>query len=171
MESPPILFFEGSVSGTPVSEIVPLSGISEAEMTDAMLEAVAGSQNPSNPPQPPATADEGVTTGQAEAQSASTVTNACPALIAEVFGVHAPAACAVSWCESGWNPSALGDHGVSYGLFQLNTGWSGPSGPYGWASWYGVEPAAFYDPVINTMAAKAIFDYSGGNFSQWTCRP
>lgn len=95
----------------------------------------------------------------------------CPQAILDVFGEEAPAACAIAFCESRYNPLALGDHGVSYGLFQLHTGWAGPSGPYGWASWYGVAPADLYDPLINAQAAKAIHAYLGrwGGSGGWTC--
>lgn len=86
----------------------------------------------------------------------------CPAIIVETFGAHADAACAVAWCESRWNPGAVGDGGNSLGLFQLWTGW---------AAWYGVPVEALYDPVTNTAVARAVLDYRGrwGGKGGWTC--
>lgn len=93
----------------------------------------------------------------------------CPAVIVATFGEHAPAACAIAWCESRYNPLASGDGGVSLGLFQVNTGWHGPSGPNGWASWAGIEPEALYDPAVNADVARRIWAYSGYTWRAWTC--
>jgi hypothetical protein len=80
-------------------------------------------------------------------------TGECPAVIVEVFGARAPAACAVSWCESSWNPGATGAEG-EMGYFQIHPRW---------------HPDATYDPLGNVLAAFRIS--SGGvDWSQWTCR-
>jgi hypothetical protein len=98
----------------------------------------------------------------------------CPAVIHEVFGAAAPEACAIAYCETGgtYDPAIRGDAGASWGLFQINTGWHGPRGPHGWASWYGVAPEDLLDPLTNTLVARAIYDYLGGRFGGpggWTC--
>ena len=93
----------------------------------------------------------------------------CPAVIVATFGEHAPAACAIAWCESRYNPLASGDGGVSLGLFQVNTGWQGAAGPRGWASWAGIEPEALYDPAANAAVARRIWAYSGFTWRAWTC--
>lgn len=97
----------------------------------------------------------------------------CPAVIVSTFGDMAGEACRVSFCETAgtWNPLSHNTDGEdSRGLFQLNVGWSGPSGPHGWASWFGVHPDAFFDAETNTRAALAIYEYSGG-WGPWTCKP
>lgn len=107
----------------------------------------------------------------ASAQYPTAVVAGCPALIVDTFGDQANNACIVMYCESGGDSSATGDHGSSLGLFQINTGWSGPAGPYGWASWYGVPVEALYDPATNIAVAKAVLDYRGrwGGKGGWTC--
>lgn len=119
------------------------------------------------PVEPHPTVEQTAEAAQAPAPSPS----GCPAVIIEVFGPAAPAACAVAYCESGWNPLAVGDHGDSKGYFQLNTGWAGAYGPYGWASWYGVAPEALFDGYTNSLVAKAILDMRGhwSGPGGWTC--
>lgn len=84
----------------------------------------------------------------------------CPAVIVEVFGANAPAACAVAWCESRWSAWAIGDHGASLGLFQVQPRW------HQWR----VPGEDLADPEVNTRAAYLI---SGGgrDWSAWTCKP
>lgn len=86
----------------------------------------------------------------------------CPPLIVDTFGEHAPAACAVAWCESRFDPHAVGDGGRSLGWFQLWTGW---------AAWYGVQVDALFDPATNAAVARAVFEYRGrwGGAGGWTC--
>jgi len=86
----------------------------------------------------------------------------CPAVIEETFGEQAPAACAVAWCESRFDPHAVGDGGASLGLFQLWTGW---------ASWYGISVDALFDPATNAAVARAVYDHRGrwGGAGGWTC--
>jgi hypothetical protein len=86
----------------------------------------------------------------------------CPAVIVETFGEHAPAACAVAWCESRFDSHAVGDGGRSLGWFQLWTGW---------AAWYGVQVDALFDPATNAAVARAVFEHRGrwGGAGGWTC--
>ncbi len=86
----------------------------------------------------------------------------CPAVIVETFGATAPAACAVAWCESKYDPHAVGDGGRSLGIFQLWTGW---------AAWYGVQVDALFDPAVNAAVARAVFEHRGrwGGAGGWTC--
>ena len=78
----------------------------------------------------------------------------CPQTIIDVFGENAPAACAVSLCESGWDPDATGAQGEM--------------------GWFQVHPRyhhdATYDPLGNTLAAYRISS-GGTDWSQWTCKP
>src|SRR5690606_37997430 len=78
----------------------------------------------------------------------------CPAVILDVFGPTAQAACAVAWCESRWNPNATGSQGER-GLFQVHPAF---------------HPDATYDPYGNTVAAYRI-SRGGTDWSQWTCKP
>lgn len=78
----------------------------------------------------------------------------CPAVILEVFGPTAPAACAVAWCESRWDPNATGSQGER-GLFQVHPAF---------------HPDATYDPYGNAVAAYRI-SRGGTDWSQWTCKP
>lgn len=79
---------------------------------------------------------------------------ACPMLIVEAFGANAAAACAVSWCESRWNPNATGAQG-EMGWFQIHPRW---------------HADATYDPAGNIAAALRISN-GGTNWSAWTCQP
>jgi hypothetical protein len=87
----------------------------------------------------------------------------CPAIVVETFGDEADNACAVSYCESRWNPLAVGDQGRSLGMFQLFAGT--------WAPWYGVAPEQLLDPVVNTAVARAVWQHRGrwGGAGGWTC--
>lgn len=65
----------------------------------------------------------------------------------------------VSWCESRWQPNAVGVG--SYGLFQFVPGtWR--STPYGHRS--------VFDPWWNALAAAWLVRRTGG-WSHWTCKP
>lgn len=102
------------------------------------------------------------TTVTVVAASRSEPVENCPAVIGETFGEHAPAACAVAWCESSFDPHAVGDGGRSLGWFQLWTGW---------AAWYGVQVDALFDPATNAAVARAVFEHRGrwGGAGGWTC--
>ena len=84
----------------------------------------------------------------------ATAASGCPATIVSTFGANAPAACAVSFCESGWDPNATGAAGErSY--FQIH--------PV-----HGVHST--YDPVANTLYAFQL-SQGGTNWGPWTCKP
>ena len=84
----------------------------------------------------------------------------CPAVIVATFGEHAPAACAVAWCESRWNPGAVGDYGASLGLFQVQPRW------HQWR----VPGEDLMDLTVNVRAAWLISS-GGRDWSAWTCKP
>ena len=76
-----------------------------------------------------------------------------------------PAALAVSWCESKWSPGALGDGGVSVGLFQIGRsrpGWNG------WFIYFGIDESNWADPLTNAYTALLVYQHSG--WGPWTCR-
>lgn len=100
-------------------------------------------------------------------------------LVESHFGERAGEAMIVMGCEDPTgDPAAIGDHGASYGLMQINIGWQGTYGPQGWLSWYNATrgaslvPADLLDGETNLRMAKAILDYRGGRWSGsggWTC--
>jgi hypothetical protein len=98
----------------------------------------------------------------AQSAPSTTAADACPAVIRETFGDRSEEACAVAWCESKYNPAAIGDEGRSLGMFQLWTGW---------AKWYGVQPEQLLDPVVNTAVARAVLEHRGrwGGAGGWSC--
>lgn len=90
-------------------------------------------------------------------------------------------ASAVSFCESGytdpdtsipyWKPGAIGDRGVSLGLFQLGgfrPGWQG------WFAYFGVDEAEWADPIVNARVAWLTWQYGvqryGYGWGPWSCR-
>jgi soluble lytic murein transglycosylase-like protein len=91
----------------------------------------------------------------------------CPDLIHQTFGDRSEEACAVAWCESRYQPEALGDinaqgEAQSLGLFQL---WRG------WAPWAGYQPEQLLDPAINVRVALKVLEHRGrwGGAGGWTC--
>lgn len=117
-----------------------------------VVESVAGGQHA-----PP---------GHAEGQATAPALNenrtpplACPAIILEVFGDAAPAACAIAFCESRYGAWAVGDHGASLGLFQIQPRW------HQWR----VPGEDLMDADVNTRAAWLISN-GGRDWSAWTCR-
>jgi soluble lytic murein transglycosylase-like protein len=65
----------------------------------------------------------------------------------------------VAWCESRWNPRAVGSG--SYGLMQfIRSTWSAT--PY--------ARRDIFDPWWNALAAAWLVRQSGG-WSHWTCKP
>ncbi len=84
----------------------------------------------------------------------------CPAIIVATFGEHADAACAVAWCESRWQPGAVGDGGASLGGFQIQPRW------HQWR----VPGEDLLDLAVNVRAAWLISS-GGTDWSAWTCKP
>jgi hypothetical protein len=74
----------------------------------------------------------------------------CPVIIFEALG---GAGCAISWCESNWNPNATGAEGER-GYFQVHPRW---------------HADATYDPAGNVASAVRI-SRGGADWSQWTTR-
>lgn len=72
------------------------------------------------------------------------------------------AAMRVARCESSWSPGAIGDHGASLGLFQVNL--------KTWFPYAGEDPEQWADPIVNARVALAAYRYSDG-WRQWSCRP
>ncbi len=98
------------------------------------------------------------------AEDAHAASTSCPSLIVEVFGARSPQACAIVWCESSWNPNAVGDGGASLSYFQVQPRW------HQWRANALFGPgASLADPMVNVHTAYAI---SGGgwDWSAWTCR-
>ena len=69
-------------------------------------------------------------------------------------------ALAVAWCESRFDPSAVGAYGV-LGLFQL---WPG------WFQWAGTDISMWDDPLVNSYTAYRVWA-SGRGWAPWTCKP
>lgn len=84
-------------------------------------------------------------------------------VIAAVWGELAPSALGVASCESTMNPDAVGGNGRYYGLFQIGTIHQGLVESLGF-TWDQI-----FDPHVNTIVAKAVFDEAGG-WSPWGCR-
>ena len=71
----------------------------------------------------------------------------------------------VAWCESRWAPGIIGDHGASFGLFQIQPKWHARRLlRYG----YRDAPELLLDPVINATIALDILRDSG--WGPWTCK-
>jgi hypothetical protein len=87
----------------------------------------------------------------------------------------------IIWRESRCLESAFNDqdpNGGSHGLVQINGFWCRPSryNPDGWLQQQGILSSCqdLYDPYINLLAAKAIYDYSlernKCGFSPWSTK-
>jgi soluble lytic murein transglycosylase-like protein len=77
-----------------------------------------------------------------------------------VYGAPYAEMVRVSWCESRWNPNAVGDG--SHGLFQFLKGtWANT--PY--------HAKYIYSPWWNALAAAWLWRHDGGSWSEWTCQP
>jgi hypothetical protein len=72
-------------------------------------------------------------------------------IIRSIFGSEAETALKVAKCESGMNEKARNKTSTARGLFQIM------------ASIHGVKEKWLYDPMINTMIAKSLYDASGWN--------
>ncbi|MGH7483985.1 MAG: transglycosylase SLT domain-containing protein [bacterium] len=75
----------------------------------------------------------------------ATVVNAIRS-VAQQLGVDPTLALATAYHESGYNATAVGDHGTSFGIFQLHQG-----GEFGKLS-----PQQAYDPVTNARVALSV---------------
>lgn len=64
----------------------------------------------------------------------------------------------IAWCESRWQPGAVGDSGASLGLHQL------------WSGWFR-EGEDWRDPVVNARVAARVRAERGrfGGGGGWTC--
>ena len=86
---------------------------------------------------------------------AGTITEA-----AERHGVDAELLLAVAWCESKYDPYAIGDRGLSLGLFQLHRyGLQGDFWRQGYTDVWSAEQQADY----------AAWQFSLGNAGHWSC--
>lgn len=72
-------------------------------------------------------------------------------IIRSIFGKDADMAIKVARCESGLNTNAKNKVSSARGLFQVMS------------SVHGVKERWLYDPMINTLIAKQLFDASGWN--------
>lgn len=66
--------------------------------------------------------------------------------VAVQYGIPASLWEDIAYVESGYNPSAVGDNGTSFGLFQLHIGGQLPAQ-------YNSNPSAVYDPTLNAQIA------------------
>lgn len=71
------------------------------------------------------------------------------AQVARRMGVDPVVAVSAMLVESGGNPRAVGDHGHSFGLFQLNS--------RGELAQHHLSPNQAFDPVINAQVALSYF--------------
>lgn len=120
---------------------------------------VAPSVVPETPPEPAPVAP--VTAQAAGAVSPIGLTREGLEAAYEAAGVPADwreALAAIAWCESRWQPGAVGDSGNSLGLHQLWRGWFRP----------GEDPM---DPVTNSRVAARVREIRGrfGGAGGWTC--
>jgi len=79
---------------------------------------------------------------------------------ARTYGVPYREMLAVSFCESRWNPNAIGNG--SHGLFQfLRSTWAHTpfAGRNIYSAWW------------NAHAAAWLWRHDGGSWREWTCRP
>lgn len=83
------------------------------------------------------------------------------AVVCEVFGTRCAQALRVVRCETGgtFSPWAVGDHGASRGLFQINE-----------AHWGWVNEKRLFEPAYNTLIAYRL-SRGGTDWRHWTCRP
>ena len=70
----------------------------------------------------------------------------------------------VAWCESGYDFDAVGDHGSSLGLFQIQPQW------HLWrleAVGEELDPLLLFDPVVNAKVAWHLYQEAG--WGPWAC--
>jgi Lysozyme like domain len=68
-------------------------------------------------------------------------------------------AVAIALAESSGNPSASGDSGASYGLWQIDSQFH-PE--------FGTPTSSWYDPQINANMAYSVYVAAGNSFSPWS---
>lgn len=93
-----------------------------------------------------------VAVGAVERAEQTTGWPGCPGIIVERFGATAEAACAVSWCESRWDPGALGRLGEQ-SYFQVHPLWGD-----------------YRNPEANVEFAYEL-SAAGTNWRAWSCKP
>lgn len=100
--------------------------------------------------------------GPGPSVSAASLMPSCPSLIIDKFGDNSYAACAISFCESGWSSSATGAAGED-GWFQLH-----PVHQARANAMFGTA-VDMHDPVVNVDVAYVV---SGGGVSwgPWSVR-
>jgi len=104
----------------------------------------------------------------ASANSASlAVWPECPAVIVEVFGETAAAACTVAHCESTYRPGAT--NGMFLGLFQIGPPYHHDKLTRLYAAG-AVANEDYFDPHTNTVLAYDI-TAGGRDWSQFSCKP
>ena len=82
-------------------------------------------------------------------------------IVARHFGAAAQQAFNIIQCESNWNPNAVSPTN-DHGLFQINAVHASNFTAVTGASWSQV-----YDPELNTIYAKYLYDQSG--WGPWSC--
>lgn len=122
-------------------------------------------QMPVTPPEPVSLP---IPTSGSAVQAATDI-SACPAVIREVFGPTAGAACRVSHCETGgkYNADAVGNG--SFGLFQIIPTYHQAKLERLFAAGK-VDNLDYFDPRTNTVLAADISS-GGTDWSQWSCQP
>lgn len=82
----------------------------------------------------------------------------------------------LSWCESDWLPTKLGDNGAAKGLFQIHWRYETERIPgmfHGWQPWasevHAFPDHLWYNPVANARLAYLIYQRDG--WKQWTTKP
>lgn len=83
-----------------------------------------------------------------------------PAVIRHVFRDKAGRAIRIARCESRLHPRAVGDHGTSYGVFQIH--WT----VHPWS--YRHTPRELFDPLHNARMAHRL-SRGGTHWGPWTC--
>ena len=86
------------------------------------------------------------------------VENDVVSIIHEVFGENAGAALSVAYCESGFDPNAVGASGER-GLFQIHS-----------THWFWLSPDLLYDPLYNAQMAYEL-SRGGTDWGSWSCQP
>lgn len=167
-------------TGATGAESSPLGTLATADVQATDVEALGADEGPA--PTIQLDADEAPTTTATTAPTTeapaptttvaptttTTTTAAPPAtggsmedIVRRHFGAAAPAAFRIISCESGWNPNAV-SRTNDHGLFQINAVHAGTFTQVTGAPW-----SQIYDPELNTIYAKYLYDQSG--WGPWSC--